>query len=163
MSDQTAETTDSWPIGKIIKHVLLPKPKGSPKAGAKEILVRVLFAGVIGVSVYWFGFRDQYRLPGCDAAETKTLVYDIARKKFIEDKKVDPRLFGVDLVPNTYALDVIRVKGQDPQTKAYSCAADLKMTLRYSNGTQAPISLPVTYTIENTTKTGEFYVTVEGL
>lgn len=36
------ETTDSWPLAKIIKHVFLPKPKDAPKAGKKEWFVRVM-------------------------------------------------------------------------------------------------------------------------
>ena len=49
------ETTDSWGWGKIIKHVILPKPKGSPKAGKKEIFARLAVAGLIGLILYSMG------------------------------------------------------------------------------------------------------------
>ncbi len=41
---ETPTTTDKWPTKKILKHVLLPKPKGSPKAGKKEIGIRIVLA-----------------------------------------------------------------------------------------------------------------------
>ncbi|MRH77417.1 hypothetical protein GH984_01665 [Spiribacter sp. C176] len=48
MSDngQMEVTTDSWSWKKILKHVILPKPKGSPKAGQKEIALRISLAAV---------------------------------------------------------------------------------------------------------------------
>jgi hypothetical protein len=46
--DQPIETTDSWSWGKIVKHVLLPRPKGSPKAGKKETSLRTGMAATFG-------------------------------------------------------------------------------------------------------------------
>lgn len=42
---QEHETTDTWPLPLIIKYTFLPKPAGAPKAGQKEIYVRVGVAG----------------------------------------------------------------------------------------------------------------------
>lgn len=39
--DATPETTDAWPMSKILKCVIMPKPRGAPKAGNKEIAMRV--------------------------------------------------------------------------------------------------------------------------
>ena len=47
-------TTDSWSLGKIIKHTILPKPKGSPKAGKKEIIVRITIALIILLLLIFF-------------------------------------------------------------------------------------------------------------
>lgn len=48
-------TTDDWPIGKLIKYALLPRPKDAPPPGRKEWWVRALlsvfFLGV-AVAVY---------------------------------------------------------------------------------------------------------------
>lgn len=46
--EKADQTTDAWPIGRILKHVIFPKPKGSPKAGRKEIALRVTVGLVIG-------------------------------------------------------------------------------------------------------------------
>jgi len=40
------DSTDIWPWSKIIKYTLLPKPKGSPRIGKKEILVRIVIATI---------------------------------------------------------------------------------------------------------------------
>lgn len=37
------QTTDAWPTGKIIKHIILPKPKDAPPAGKKEKRLRLMF------------------------------------------------------------------------------------------------------------------------
>jgi hypothetical protein len=39
-----SEATDTWPLYRIVKYVLLPKPAGSPRAGWKEWTVRVSIA-----------------------------------------------------------------------------------------------------------------------
>lgn len=46
---KTTETTDSWSWGKILKHVVLPKPKNSPKAGKKELFLRIGLAVIFGL------------------------------------------------------------------------------------------------------------------
>jgi hypothetical protein len=76
MENQTAQTTDSWSWGKIVKHVLLPKPKGSPKAGKKEISVRIGMATVFGLIAFnlFFGGKS---IPTCDQKETTDLVHQI--------------------------------------------------------------------------------------
>lgn len=45
--------TNDWSISKLIKHTLLPKPEGSPKAGAKEYAVRITFA-LFMLALMWF-------------------------------------------------------------------------------------------------------------
>lgn len=70
------ETTDSWPFGKILKHIILPKPKGSPKAGKKEITLRVVMGLIFGTFAFQM-FAAGKSLPSCDQAETTTLVGQI--------------------------------------------------------------------------------------
>ena len=69
-------TTDSWPNQKILKHVLLPKPKGSPKAGKKEIAMRVGVGSICAAFAY-FMFFGASGLPGCNSGKTKDLVEQI--------------------------------------------------------------------------------------
>lgn len=54
MSDKL-ETTDAWPVTKIVKYILLPKPKDAPRAGMKEKLLRAGMASVFLVFalVWW--------------------------------------------------------------------------------------------------------------
>ncbi len=69
MSD--VPTTDDWPLGKIIKHVFLPKPKDAPKAGKKEIAVRVAFAVLFAALAYYniFGRKSAPQAAPGDAAK----------------------------------------------------------------------------------------------
>ena len=48
------KNTHSWSLGKLIKYSLLPKPKGSPKAGKKEIIVRITIALIILLLLIFF-------------------------------------------------------------------------------------------------------------
>lgn len=73
---QLEETTDSWPLGKILKCILLPKPKGSPKAGKKEITLRIAIALFFGIIVYQLNFAGK-ALPKCDAAGTEKTIENI--------------------------------------------------------------------------------------
>jgi hypothetical protein len=70
---KTLETTDSWPLDKILKHVFLPKPKGSPKAGKKEIALRILVACVCAAFVFYIRTGGK-SLPSCGSTDTQGLV-----------------------------------------------------------------------------------------
>lgn len=74
--------TNSWPLAKLIKHTVFPKPKGSPKAGPKEYAVRGVFALSLLGLMWFFGFGvfSRKELPGCDATETKTLVEQVVNQ-----------------------------------------------------------------------------------
>jgi hypothetical protein len=49
-----SETTDTWPLYRIVKYVLLPKPARSLRAGRKEWTVRVSIASAAGIGfVLW--------------------------------------------------------------------------------------------------------------
>ena len=73
---QIPESTDSWHWGKIIKHIILPKPKDAPKAGKKEISVRIGLAIIIGglLLLRFFGGNS---LPSCDSTETTGILKNI--------------------------------------------------------------------------------------
>ncbi len=56
MQTPQRETTDSWPLGKLIKYTLLPRPKTAPPAGRKEYWVRgitSLFFLAVAVAAYF--------------------------------------------------------------------------------------------------------------
>lgn len=69
-------TTDSWSWGKILKHVVLPKPKGSPKAGKKEVGARIGMVAVILLVLMAFS-SGEADLPSCGSQDAKSLVQEI--------------------------------------------------------------------------------------
>lgn len=74
----TEETTDSWPLGKILKCIFLSKPKGSPKAGKKEISLRLCVGGLFGIlSFLLWSATHTIRLPSCDKTETLSTIEKI--------------------------------------------------------------------------------------
>lgn len=129
------ETTDSWTFGKILKHVILPKPKGSPKAGKKEKLTRAAFFiafGILGYNLFFGGAS----LPACNSENAKSILKeafngaDFARAQNVEASAViDARELSYDdgssvrtcsgtLVLNTSAHITVRyaMKMQDNAT-----------------------------------------------
>ncbi|BDX19210.1 hypothetical protein MFKK_20200 [Halopseudomonas aestusnigri] len=134
-------TTDSWGWGKIIKHVLLPKPKGSPKAGKKEIGARIAIAGACGLIA--FSMFSRGGLPDCDADESVNLVEQI-----VGDMS-SLRIAGVQFV----SLEGIRELGYNERTEIRSCSAVL-VTNRGENDS--------TYSIVWADKEkGEYYIEFE--
>lgn len=113
----TTETTDSWPFGKILKHVLLPKPKGSPKAGKKEITLRLAMGAIFGAIGLYFALGGK-SLPGCDQSDTKDLV-----GKIINDLPV-ARAQNTQYV----ALKNVVEQGYNKTTELRSCQAILVTT-----------------------------------
>ena len=119
--NQTIETTDSWSWGKIIKHVLLPKPKGSPKAGKKEISIRAGMAvifGLIAINAF-FGGKS---LPACDQKETTTLVgqivndmplVKIANAKFVSLKDITEQGHNKDSEIRSCTGTLVTTAGED--------------------------------------------------
>lgn len=81
------ETTDSWSIGKILKHIFLPKPAGSPKAGTKEILLRLLIALAFFVVLLNKFFLSK-SLPTCDKSETQAAIQNIINNQFLKNKSI---------------------------------------------------------------------------
>jgi hypothetical protein len=77
---ETVETTDSWPLKKILKHIIFPKPEGSPKAGKKEILIRV----AIGCA---FGLFALTRILG-NKSETEVNAAPIAQEALDEPQRI---------------------------------------------------------------------------
>ena len=71
----SVETTDSWEWSKIIKHVILSKPKGSPKAGKKEIGARAGIGATFGLIA--FSLFSSGGLPACDSSDSTNLVGQI--------------------------------------------------------------------------------------
>lgn len=115
-----------------------------------------LIAGAVGTSLLLFGCADGP--PGCDAPEATETVLDIARNAYIKDAELSYAQGVIDQTKarmETMRLEVIRLQRQDPQTKAYECAATLKFG---DSG-----SRDITYTVEKTLDQGEVYVTVYGL
>ena len=151
-SIESVETTDSWEWGKIIKHVFLPKPKGSPKAGKKEIGARIGIGAICGLLV--FSLFSSSGVPACGDSETTDLVTQIA------DREMENQL-GVNAAKMfSYQVNAIRTINTNKQTGAFECAAQLGITASNTGNTS---EIPITYTVELTDKGDEFYVNVFGL
>ena len=121
--NQSRVTTDSWPWGKIIKHTLLPKPKGSPKAGKKEIALRIAFATVFGLIALFFFTGGKATLPSCDQQQTVSLVGKTV------DKMPLVRLANVHFV----SLKNITENGHNKDSETRVCSATLVSTAGEDN------------------------------
>ncbi len=135
------ETTDSWSWGKIIKHVILPKPKGSPKAGKKEIGLRIGFGaifGLIAVSIF-----SSSNLPSCDSSDSTDLV-----EKIINDLPL-AKATGAKFV----SLKEIEELGFNKKSEIRSCNAILVTT-------SGEDDLQYSIVWSNKDK-GEYYITAE--
>lgn len=89
--------------------------------------------------------------PKCADTETKDLVVEIAKDELKEAgmEELISRL--------NFEVDAIRTTKHNKDVDSYECAADFKMI-----GEQTE-TLSITYTVESTDDTDEFYVTVYGL
>jgi len=123
-----------------------------------RIIGSSIIACAVGVSFFLSGCADGP--PGCDAPEVKEAVFQIVYE--------NPERSGwYTYLPlrETFQLEAIRMRGQDKETRAYSCAA----TIRYTGVDpkdeiqRLGFERDITYTIENTSGDEEFYVTVFGL
>lgn len=119
--DEVAVTTDSWSFGKILKHILFPKPKGSPKAGKIEISLRIGLAVVFGTFAWWMYYAEK-TLPGCDQSATKNLVEQVVNDlpvakavnaKFVTVKNVSEQGFNKEANVRSCAAILVTTKGED--------------------------------------------------
>ncbi len=120
MDSNSVETTDSWSWPKIIKHIILPKPKDAPKAGKKEMQARVglgVFFGIIALSA--FSSSD---LPSCSSSDSHSLVEQIindlpvakaAGAKFVELKDVEELGFNEKSEIRSCSATLITTSGED--------------------------------------------------
>ena len=125
------ETTDIWSFGKILKYVLLPKPKGSPKAGKKEIALRLVMAAFFGVVALQFFFGGK-SLPSCDQSETTKLVGEIiddlplvkvANVNFVSLKNIEEQGYNKDADIRACSAVLITTAGED----------DLQYSVKWQN------------------------------
>ncbi len=113
----TPATTDGWPFSRILRYVLLPKPKGSPKAGKKEIGLRIGIASIFAIIL--FGrFFSSGGLPACNSAEARELV-----SKIVNDLPVAKRT-GARFVS---LRDVVEL-GYNREKELRSCSSILIST-----------------------------------
>lgn len=122
VTSQTADTTDSWPFGKILKYVLLPKPKGSPKAGGIEIALRVGMGIFFGALALLFHFLTK-SLPNCVQPETTQLVGKIVNNM--------PLVKAINV--QYVSLKNINELGYNSESDIRSCAATLVTTAGEDN------------------------------
>ncbi|MFZ4215062.1 hypothetical protein ACOZB2_27120 [Pantoea endophytica] len=102
--------------------------------------------------------------PECNSNDAKSLVVDISQKQIKKqfDQLRNSQMAG--MVPkdaDNIKLAVINVRTikHDSSLDAYSCSADLKMTLPEMTN-----ELPITYNIQKTDDNdGQFYINVFGL
>lgn len=115
------ETTDAWPWSKIMKHVFLPKPKGSPRSGKKEKVARILTAAVFGV-VGWSVFGGSGSLPSCSSTDSKTLVGQIINDspiakmsgaKFVSLKNISEQGYNKDAGVRSCTATLVTTAGED--------------------------------------------------
>lgn len=116
--------TNDWPLSKLIKHTVLPKPKGSPKAGGKEYAVRAAF-GLCVLGLTWLfgvGLFARKELPGCGATNTTALVERVvnqmplvqaANLKFVSLKSVQEQGYNADKGLRSCAATLITTAGED--------------------------------------------------
>lgn len=86
--------------------------------------------------------------PDCAALEVQEVVLDIAKERLVGMAFVNVR----DVDKLVLSLESIRTIATDSSTGAHQCAAVLKV----GGGWE----FPLTYSSENTSQAGEFYVTV---
>ena len=110
-------TTDSWPLSKILKHILLPKPKDAPRAGTKEKVIRGMFF-LIALGFAYHQFTNGKEIPTCDANETNSLV-----EKIINDLPA-AKSVGAKFV----SLKDINEKGYNKKSEIRACEAVLITT-----------------------------------
>lgn len=139
--NSSMETTDSWSWGKIIKHVLLPKPKGSPKAGKKEIGLRIGFGAIFGLIA--LSIFSSSNLPACESSDSADLV-----EKIINDLPV-AKATGSKFVD----LKEIKELGFNKKSEIRSCNATLITT-------SGEDDLQYSIVWRNKDK-GEYYITAE--
>ena len=118
VSAKNIETTDIWPFWKILKHTLLPKPKGAPKAGKKEIAVRIGMASIIATALYFLHFKET-PLPECEQSGTKKLI-----EKIIND---NPAIKARNI--KYVSLKEISEQGYNKTAELRSCQATLVTTV----------------------------------
>lgn len=113
----TPATTDEWPWSKILRYALLPKPKGSPKAGKKEIGLRLGIASFFAIIL--FGrFFSSGGLPACSSADARELV-----SKIVNDLPIAKRT-GARFVS---LKDVVEL-GYNKERELRSCSSILITT-----------------------------------
>jgi len=103
-------------------------------------------------------------MPECNSDDAKSLVVDISQKQIKKqfDQLRNSQMAG--MVPkdaDNIKLAVINVRTikHDSSLDAYSCSADLRMTLPEKTN-----ELPITYNIQKTDDiNGQFYINVFGL
>lgn len=102
--------------------------------------------------------------PKCNSDDAKNLVIDISQKQIKKqfDQLRNSQMAG--MVPrdaDNIQLEIINIRTikHDSSLEAYSCSADLKMTLPEKIN-----QLPITYNIQKTDDSnGQFYISVFGL
>jgi hypothetical protein len=122
--NKSVETTDSWSWGKILKHVIFPKPKDAPKAGTKEITARVGLAVIIAALILprFFGSKT----PVCDDTEVISTLKNLslgvvstgASPELIKEAKIDD--------DSRYKIANIRTVAHNKDTDSYSCKASIR-------------------------------------
>lgn len=103
--------------------------------------------------------------PKCSSDDARDLVINIARENYGK-KALYNALVRLGLPLGTKFNDVefsiinIRTTGHDSQLNIYQCAADLELSHSAARETR---SIPITYQIQKTDNSDQFYINVYGL
>ena len=162
------ETTDSWGWGKIMRYVLLPKPKGSPPAGKKEIFARIGTAVVI-LYVFFGNWGSSLACDGGGVTDTaKSVIIQTAKENgllFVNGRAMPTSILSKS---NSYdgltaELSAIRTADKD-ENGNLTCKAIL--VYRYKGDSidddiKKSVEYNIDYTVEPTSD-GNYYVQVRG-
>lgn len=124
-----------------------------PQAGASESK-HSTFTNMLNL----FGIENE-KAPSCSDKQTQKVILEIAeRELWSQTGGLPPENIKASL-----ELEGIRTRNVEKETGAYSCAADLVITL-VINGKEYDFKrIPIEYISELTDNKDEFYVTVTGL
>ena len=93
-------------------------------------------------------------VPKCSDSETTDLVKEIANDEMIDQLGAEAaKLFS-------YSVNAIRTTDENDKTGAFECAAQLEI---HASNTGQSNEIPITYSVEMTDDSEQFYVNVYGL
>ncbi|EAO4438993.1 hypothetical protein LVO39_000977 [Salmonella enterica] len=109
------------------------------------------------------------KTPKCNSEDAKKLVVDIAHKQIKTQFEQLRNSQMSEMVPgntDSIILKVINVRtlNHNSSLDTYQCAANLQMTMT-DEQSKLPntTSIPITYNIQKTDDSGQFYINVSGL
>jgi len=117
-------TTDDWPLSKILKCTLLPKPKGSPPMGKKEWVVRGAIASSIGV-LLWIFVWSKPSIPACGDGDAIATLKKVVQQNV--NNAIGSKIIHID--GDRVAIHEIETISKDKDVSRNTCAANVQWML----------------------------------